>query len=107
MWWQLLQHYAVGLEKKKRLYLIRTVEKLNVCSGGNFLMKGSNSLDSLFADSQKSLLEGTACQLYRAMAHGKTKHGKKKLTVLRKCQSSQIKRLQTKISLLTLNGKGS
>lgn len=51
--------------RKERLYLIRTVEKLNVCSGGNFLMKGSNSLDSLFADSQKSLLAGTACQLYK------------------------------------------
>lgn len=46
--------------RKERLYLIRTVEKLNVCSCGTLLMKGCNSLDSLFTDSWESLLEEPA-----------------------------------------------
>lgn len=86
--------------RKESLCLIRTVEKLNVCSCGTLLMKGCNSLDSLFTDSRGSLPEEPARQLYNGQ-WTVTKSGtvERELTVLRKLQSSQIKR--PKLFLLT------
>lgn len=71
-------------------------------------MKASNPLHSLFTDSQESLLEGTACQLYNGQ-WPMTKVGtvEKERTVLRQFLSSQIKSLKTKTYLLTLNSKDS
>lgn len=79
--------------RKERLCLIRTVEKLNVCLCGKLLMKDGNSLDPLFTNSRESVLEEPTCQLYDGQwPMTKPGTGGKGLTLLRKRQSSQVKR---------------
>ena len=102
--------HSLGL-RKERLHLIRTGAKLNVCSCGTLLMKGSNSLDSLSflfsTDSGKFASGNSTRAVPCAVAHGKRRPSRKELTMLGRLQSSQIKRLKTKTFLLTLKSKGS